>query len=291
MIYEIRNEKLTVKINSLGAELISVIDNKTNTEFIWQGDKKYWSGHSPVLFPFCGRNKDSKYKYNGKEYEIKIHGLARYTNFKLHKQNAEFITLMIASNKRTLKIYPFYFEFYVSFILDNNHLVVEYLVKNKDSREMIFAYGFHPGFNVPINSIGNFEDYYLELSKDRLVKRKLIEGLDAKEDELVEFKNKRFYLSHEAFKEDQFYKSDRGVVTLKSNLNNNYITVRYSDMTSLGLWKVDNSDAPYLCIEPWFGFPGSYEKHDELENREEMIHLAANKEFKNAISIEFYLED
>ena len=54
MIYIIKNNVLTAKINSFGAELISVQNNLTKTEFIWQGNKKYWNGHSPILFPFCG---------------------------------------------------------------------------------------------------------------------------------------------------------------------------------------------------------------------------------------------
>ena len=46
-----------------------------------------------------------------------------------------------------------------------------------------------------------------------------------------------------------------------------------------------------LNIEPWFGFPGSFNKIDDLETRDEMIHLASNQEYKNAISIEFHVED
>ena len=290
MIYEIKNETLTAKINSLGAELFSVMNNKTCTEFIWQGDEKYWKGRSPVLFPFCGRNLDGCYYYNNEKYEILIHGLARYNEFSVHKQAENSITLKLVSNDETLKIYPFSFEFFVTFSLNKNELTIEYEVHNMDTKEMIFAYGFHPGFNVPIDGVGKFEDYYLEFTKDKYPRRQLIKGLDARRDEMVEFKNNIFKLTHEAFNYDQFFKSESDVVTLKTNLNNNHITVRYNGMTSLGLWKAENSDAPYVCIEPWHGFPGSYDKCDSLETRKEMIHLESGKEFKNSIAIEFYLE-
>ena len=291
MIYEIKNKYLTAKINSLGAELFSVKQNSNDCEFIWQGDEKYWKGHAPVLFPFCGRNLDSTYEYNGEKYSILIHGLARYNEFSLFFQKENAITLKLVSNEETLKIYPFKFEFYVAFSLNKNELKIEYLVKNTDTKELIFAYGFHPGFNVPIDGVGSFEDYYLELTKNTYPLRKLIDGLDANEDKNVEFKDKIFKLNHEAFNYDQFYRSESDVVTLKSNLNKNHITVTYSGMTSLGLWKKDHSDAPYICIEPWYGFPGSFNKYDSLEIRKEMIHLESGKEFKNSINIEFFAEE
>lgn len=289
MIYEIKNKTLTAKINSHGAELLSV--KQTNgCEFIWQGDEKYWSEHAPVLFPFCGRNLDGCYKYGDKKYSVLIHGFAKSNEFSLLSKEDNTVVLKFVSNEETLKIYPFNFEFYVTYSLKENKLTIEYLVKNTNEKEMIFAYGFHPGFNVPINNVGNFEDYYLEFSKDTYPKRKLINNLDAHEDEIVEFKNKKIELTHDLFSDCHFFKSVNDVVTLRNKLNNDYIEVSYSNMTSLGLWKKEYSDAPYICIEPCYGFPGSFDKYDSLETRKEMIHLESGKEFKNSITIKFFAE-
>ena len=35
-----------------GAMLNSL--NKNNTEYLWQGDAKYWAGQAPVCFPITG---------------------------------------------------------------------------------------------------------------------------------------------------------------------------------------------------------------------------------------------
>lgn len=37
-------------VDTMGGELISYKSN--GKEYVWTGDKAYWSGHAPVLFPF-----------------------------------------------------------------------------------------------------------------------------------------------------------------------------------------------------------------------------------------------
>lgn len=40
----LKNDYLTVKINPLGAELTSVVDNETQLEYMWQADKATGDG-------------------------------------------------------------------------------------------------------------------------------------------------------------------------------------------------------------------------------------------------------
>ena len=44
------NYYLHVGFNSMGGALSSIKD-KDGTEYLWQGDARYWSGQAPVLFP------------------------------------------------------------------------------------------------------------------------------------------------------------------------------------------------------------------------------------------------
>ena len=53
MICTIENENLEVRINSLGAELWSIVDKNDGTEYLWQGDKELWARRAPNLFPHC----------------------------------------------------------------------------------------------------------------------------------------------------------------------------------------------------------------------------------------------
>ena len=79
----IKNEFLTVSINSLGAELSSVKDNATQHEYLWQGNPSVWSGQAPLLFPITGRLLGDTYTYNGKKYSLPKHGFARKSEFSL----------------------------------------------------------------------------------------------------------------------------------------------------------------------------------------------------------------
>ena len=73
----IENEFLTVDVNENGAELWSIKSKKTGIEYLWQGNAEYWKGRAPILFPICGRLFEGKYFYDGKEYAMPIHGIAK----------------------------------------------------------------------------------------------------------------------------------------------------------------------------------------------------------------------
>ena len=63
----ISNEKIQAKINTLGAELVSLVDINKNRELMWQKNPKFWNKCSPVLFPFIGAIKGNQYFYNNKK--------------------------------------------------------------------------------------------------------------------------------------------------------------------------------------------------------------------------------
>ena len=77
MVYELSNEMLTAQFSDMGAELMSLKNNKTGQEYMWHGDKKYWGRRSPILFPMVGRLREGKYTYNGKEYKRNLAALQK----------------------------------------------------------------------------------------------------------------------------------------------------------------------------------------------------------------------
>ena len=161
MILKIKNEYLTAEINENGAELSSLKSNKSGTEYRWQGDAKYWTGRSPVLFPICGRLFEGKYTYGGKTYEMANHGIVRHADFSSEKLSDVSVELTYLSSEESKKIYPFDFEFKVKFTLNENAIEVTYSVKNTGVKDLPFSFGAHPAFNVPFNKDEKLEDYYL----------------------------------------------------------------------------------------------------------------------------------
>ena len=67
MSHTISNDRLTVQINEKGAELWS-IRSADGTEYLWQGDPRYWSDRALNLFPQIGLCTDDRYTVDGKTY-------------------------------------------------------------------------------------------------------------------------------------------------------------------------------------------------------------------------------
>ena len=70
MIYTLENENIRVVASSNGGELHSIKKINDETEYLWNGDERYWKYHAPVLFPIVGKVNGGKYKIDGIEYEF-----------------------------------------------------------------------------------------------------------------------------------------------------------------------------------------------------------------------------
>ena len=163
MIYTLKNDILEIKISSMGAELVSA--KRGDCEYVWQGDEKYWSGQCPILFPICGRLFGGNYTYEGKSYEMNIHGFARRSEFNVVSSSDSEIVMSLRANESTLAQYPFDFMLTVSYTLTDEELLSEIRIKNAGDRTMPATFGAHPGFNVPLDN-GSFEDWRIEFFED-----------------------------------------------------------------------------------------------------------------------------
>lgn len=288
MNYTIDNGIIKLTVSSFGAEMQSII--KDNTEYLWQGNPAYWSDRAINLFPYCGRHYQGKYTYKNKEYEMKIHGLVRYYDFKLVSKTDNALCFLFIDNEETFISYPFRFEFYVNYEITENKIITTYKVINKDNKEMYFALGAHPGFNVPLKDGLKFEDYYIEF-ENKCEPKKLrysdngliVNGYD---DSLLK-DNQRLDLRHNLFDRDivDYVDADKKL-TLKSDKDDAAITVCYPDMKYVGFWHKPLSDAPYVCVEPWTSLPSKEEEIEEMTSKEDFNILSPNGEYINKITIE-----
>lgn len=289
MNYIIENDFLKVEISSLGAELMSILKKDDMCEYLWQGDKTYWGGRAPNMFPICGRLYEGKYTYLGKEYSMPNHGIARSSEFTLTMAKADSITLTLTSNEETYKKYPFNFKYDITFALSGNELTVSYKVVNLDEKEMIFAIGAHPAFNVPLDKGCSFDDYYVELSSPCDAIR--VDFSPAcyctnNDKPFRDNKVQRIDLDHSLFDDDAiFLYNVSKEIKLASNKSSRSVTLKYDGMKYLGLWHTPKTDAPYICIEPWTSIPATDGVTDNLLTKKEMVHLPKNYIYKNKYSI------
>ena len=165
MKYTIENEKLKISVNSLGAELCSVICKEDGVEHIWEGDPACWSGQAPILFPYTGRLKDGKFTVDGKVYEGSIHGFARDFEHTMVRCESNILTMELVSSPATLEKWPFAFRLESTFLLDGDTLHHSLRVKNTGDRAFTFGIGFHPGFAIPFDEKHTYADYELRFNK------------------------------------------------------------------------------------------------------------------------------
>lgn len=281
MITTITNSNLSAQINHLGAELCS-LKSKFNAEYIWEGNPDYWGKHSPILFPIVGTLKNNTYQYNGAEYQLSRHGFARDRIFELIDKKENSATFAIESSEETREKYPFDFELHITYTLEANSLSISYNVINKSKSEMPFSLGAHPAFALA----GDFEDYNLQFEKDELLEYSLLQNdLISNETKILAKTNNRVQLKHELFKDDALiFKALQSQYLTISKNQTPFLRIHYASFPHLGIWTKMN--APFLCIEPWFGYSDSVDNNGNIMNKEGIQILDPDQTFNAEFSIE-----
>ena len=159
--YQLKNEELTLTVISAGAEMKSLKDNKTEQEYLWQADPKFWGRTSPVLFPIVGNYVQKQSVYEGKTYTLSQHGFARDMEFDLESQTEEEIWFVLKDTESTLEKYPFHFILKVGYRLSGRQVEVMWKVENPNDKKMYFSIGGHPAFNCPLKEGEKQEDCQL----------------------------------------------------------------------------------------------------------------------------------
>ena len=287
MNYEIKNEYIKAKIKSFGAELNSLQKIDDSLEYIWQGDKEFWARHSPILFPIVGRLKNDSYFYKNQKYNMSQHGFARDKEFEIVEKKDDFIEFKLSSDEKTLKIYPFSFELYLSYKLERNSLIVSYKVINKSDEKMLFSIGAHPAFNWSLEKDLKKEDYFLEFEINNS-KRYFLNELGLVFDSIdLKFEDKKLFLNEELFKNDALVFNDLNIknFTFKNIRNENFIKLNFENFAYLGIWSKP-SGSPFLCIEPWFGVADEIGTNQKFEEKTGILKLKKDGIFEASYSIE-----
>lgn len=260
----IENKYLSINIKEKGAELAKVYNKVDNFDYLWSGDSQYWGRHAPVLFPIIGKLNQDAYTVEGKQYTMSQHGFARDFDFELVSQSESNALFRLTDNEQTKEMYPFQFKLEINYVLEGKKLAVQYDVKNLSKiNKMPFSLGAHPGFNIPLNSAGAFSDYNLTFEPVLRNSVKLLE-IDDGPFPFITGKNKDLALTTDNVLGLNYKTFDNGLlifdeavhnVTLSSPLSKNSISLEVSDFPYLTLWTAENKQAPFLCIEPFYGLP------------------------------------
>lgn len=275
------NSELTATINSFGAELIS-LKNKSNREFIWEGNPDFWGKHSPILFPIVGSLKNDSYCYNTATYHLPRHGFAREMEFDLIDKTENTAVFSLKQSINTLEKYPFNFELQISYNLTNSALNIGFKVINNNDFSMPFSIGAHPAFALA----NDFENYQLVFEKsENLIVSKLENDLISNSTYPLPIENNCLPINYSLFENDAliFKTIESKSVTLAEN-NIPFLKVHYKDFPSLGIWT--KSQAPFICIEPWIGYADTIENNGNITDKEGIKILRDKQTFETNYLIE-----
>lgn len=218
-------------------------------------------GGNPVLFPICGPVKDSLYMWNGKEYRMGQHGVARISPWEVvgtSEEGEASITLRLRANDETKQAYPFDFELLFTYALVNGELHTRQQYRNLESNQPLpFYAGFHPYFALERSKDISYETdatKYIDFNDNvekpytgRIDLEDLVESvclLDAKRSEIA-------------------FPVSQGV----------RVRLRYDDAFKyVVIWS--QKDRPFVCVEPWMAMPLA------MNRREELVMLAPGEELR-----------
>lgn len=285
----LENDILKVTINYFGAELSSIIKKDTGVEYMWNADEAYWKRNAPVLFPFVGSLKNKEFLYDGQVYPMGQHGFARDMEFSFVSNNGTEAWFSLSSDDTTYEKYPFAFTLEIGYILSGNTLKVIWKVVNEDDKEMYFSIGGHPAFMCPLNEEGKQTDYFIAFDTDKdLTYSKLSEnGLVYKKDNVLATNGGNMQVTEHLFDEDALVvEGDQAhKVSLCKPDGNPYLAVSF-DAPLFGLWSPAKKQAPFICIEPWYGRCDDESFSGTLAEREYGQTLSVGETFEVSYDIE-----
>ena len=291
MRYQIENSYIRCEVDLHGAEVKSLIRKSDGREMMWEGNPEYWNRTSPVLFPFVGGVKDKEYRYKGKAYTIGQHGFARDMDFSLVSREESEIWFELSETEETLEKYPFRFLLKIGYRLEGMALHVMWEVSNPDDKEMYFSIGAHPAFAVP-----SLEGHVLRLygpegrPLSHFSNRIFGEGgCVTNRVETVETPDGYLPLSVELFDGDALVLEDRQVARVDlldaSDLAKSPLVSVAFEATLVGIWSPLHKNAPFVCIEPWYGRCDAEDFEGELQDRDYEQRLEGRETFRAEYTI------
>lgn len=278
----IKSGHLSAEIDEHGAQLTHLVDTNADFDYIWNND--LWPKHAPILFPAIGRSNDDAYLINGKKYEMPQHGFAGDSDFEVVDKQADKVAFQLKANADTKKFYPFDFTLKVTFSLSKTGLNVHFDVKNNGDEDLSYSLGYHPAFNVPIASEGDFDNYRLaiEPAEKSLDTYEIVKTPNpyrsGKVTPLPNFSDGIVKLDHQMFEKGLLIIKNTGIKTVRlySETDTSHsVTVNVADFDHVTLWTKEGTNAPFLCIEPFNGLPDVHGDLVELADKEGNHHTGA----------------
>ena len=283
----LENEFYKVSVSSLGAECKSLYSKKWNRELLWipnNSEKQtIWNRTAPLLFPIVGKLKENLYQYQYKTYQMSQHGFARDYEFQLLSKSTNQLSYKLVATGETFKSYPFCFELFVNFKLENNKLTIENIVRNDDRQDIYFSIGAHPAFAT--ENVDNYEIYFSQSENEYFnIESGLVDWKNSKN-----LSTNKIKLTQDLFKKDAliFKNLNSTYVDLVNTKENQTIRMNHGHTPFYGIW--GKGEIPFVCLEPWYGVSDSADHDQEFDHKTGIQKIGIGESFNFSYSIETLL--
>lgn len=256
-------------------------------ELLWHADPHWWPRCAPVLFPIVGRLRGGRARIDGQVVEMGIHGFAGGQQFSLRAAASDQVTLGLASNDATRRVYPFDFDLGLTYRLHEGGLEVEMSVVNMGRQTMPFALGLHPGFRWPFCAHPT-QGHAIVFEHAEAPEVPVISaaGLIANTRRRVPLVDRSLPLDAALFEQEALCFLDARSRSLRfESPEGAAIVVRSQNFPHWALWT--KPGAPYLCIEAWTGHADPEDFDGELADKPSMRTLAPGAQSKHLVNFFF----
>jgi galactose mutarotase-like enzyme len=271
--HTISNGSISATIKQAGAELCSLKDAH-ELELIWQAGPA-WPRHAPILFPIVGRLKNDVLHVRGKSYPMKQHGFARDLDFAWTQTLPHACTLSLRDSAQTHAQYPFAFALDATFTVKDRHLAIVYEITNRGNEPMPASIGAHPAFNWPLVPGADKTSHTLVFSASETAPiRRVTDGLVRPQLYPTPVEGRTLALSEALFVEDAVIFEHLASDSLRyASLGHPGIEFSWQGFRDLGVWSKAGG-APFVCLEPWYGFASPADFDGEFADKPGLMHLA-----------------
>ena len=213
--------------------------------------------------------------------------LQRIWILKKSKNHGNKQVYLLESNEETLKMFPFEFKLYVTYTITDNILSTQYKVINTGNETMIFGIGGHPGIKIDVT-----KEHFFELEQEENdLEFMEVEGSFISNDpaeNLLENK-KIIKIKSDSFINDAIMMKNlkSRTITLKQKKDNKKVLeFDFSEFPILAIWTMPK--APFICLEPWFNTADKVIETGYFKDKEGIMNLKPNEEFKCKFSVKFF---
>lgn len=168
---------------------------------------------------------------------------------------------------------------------------VNWTVENTDTKELYFSIGAHPAFNCPVHGEENKTGYGLKFGglADTIHHHgNTPDGMAVMEDKVLTLKDGCVTFTEGFFDECTYMVEGKqtGEVSLLDREGIPYVTVKF-DTPLFAVWSPEGKNAPFVCIEPWYGRCDATDFTGTLQQRDYENMLPQGGTFKAAYSIAY----